>query len=264
MKVVQSGVYKTFSLETGILKKGNEDLYHVSHCFAQASTHDDKYAYLVSIGDGYPRGVYASKVDLAVAKDSTDSTSIYHHEIYKVGGILTDNYVYDTHISEPLLYNNFLYVIIETEEGARTDIEDNPYSSNRGNNDLFLVKCELGTKELIVKQITKTQHIEEVAPKLIDLGTGELLLIYTEVKYDKPTSRHYFEDKYLLLDERGGRQSLLENFESHYVHEERKDYKMPDSPLNRDGSNLIKMADGSVIWVRLMKNAQQLEVIRFQ
>jgi hypothetical protein len=262
MKVVQSGVYKTFSLDGGILKKGNQDLYHVSHCFAQASTHDDKYAYLLSVGDGYPRGVYASKVDLAVAKDSTDTTSIYHHQLYKVGGILSDNYVADTHISEPLLYNNFIYVIIETEEGARTDLEDNPYSTNRGNNDLFLVKCELGTKELIVKQITKTQHIEEVAPKFIDLG-DDLLLVYTEVRYDKQSGRNSFGDKYLLLDERGGRESLLENFDSFYAHEERVDYKMPDSPLNRDGSNLIKMADGSVIWVRLMKNAQQLEVIRF-
>jgi len=263
LKVVQSGVYKTFSLEKGILKKGNQDLWHVSHCFAQTSTHDDKYAYLVSVGDGFPRGVYASKVDLAVAKDSTDTTSIYHWPLYKVDGSPSDNYVADTHISEPLLYNNFLYVIIETEQGARTDIEDNQLSSNRGNNDLFIVKCELGSKEITVKQITKTANIEEVNPKLMDLG-NELILVYTEVKFEKQTNRYFLEDKYLLLNERGGRSSILENFNSYYVNENRADYKMPDSPVNRDGSNLIKMADSSVVWVRLMKNAQQLEVIRFQ
>ena len=263
LKVVQSGVYKTFSLEKGILKKGNQDLWHISHCFAQTSTHDNEFAYLVSVGDGFPRGVYASKVDLSVAKDSTDTTSIYHWPLYKINGTPSDNYVSDTHISEPVLYNNFLYVIIETEEGARADIENNNLSVNRGHNDLFVVKCELGSKEITVKQITKTANIEEVNPKLILLN-DELLLIYTEVKLDKASGRYSFDDRYLLLNERGNRSSMIESLNSHYINEKRSDFKMPDSPINRDGSNLIQMADGSVIWVRLMKNAQQLEVIRFE
>ncbi|MBI3133231.1 MAG: hypothetical protein HYZ14_01005 [Bacteroidetes bacterium] len=263
LKVLQSGAYKTFSLENGILKKGNEDLYHLSHCFAQASTHDSKFAYLVSLSDGIPRGVCLSKVDIAIAKDSTDTTSFYHHVLFEIDGTPGDNYVADTHFSEPLLYNNFLYVIIETEQGARTDLESNELSANRGHNDLFLVKCSLDSKEMIVKQLTKTDKIEEVNPKLVDLG-NELLLIYSEARFDKQTSRYSFADKYLLLDERGGRQSILEEFNSFYDNEKRADYKMPDGPVNRDGSNLVKMADGSVIWVRLLKNAQEIEVIRFK
>lgn len=262
-KVLQSGAYKTFSLENGILKKGNEDMYHLSHCFAQASTHDEKFAYLVTLSDGMPRGVCLSKVDIAIAQDSTDTTSFYHHLLYKVDGTPGDNYVADTHFSEPLLYNNYIYVIVETEQGARTDIENNEYSANRGHNDLFLVKCSLDSKEMIVKQLTKTDKIEEVNPKLVALG-NELLLIYTEARFDKQTSRYSFTDKYLLLDERGGRQSMLEEFSSFYATENRADYKMPDSPVNRDGSDLIKMADGSVLWVRLLKNAQEIEVIRFR
>jgi hypothetical protein len=67
-----------------------------------------------------------------------------------------------------------------------------------------------------------------------------------------------------MLDERGGRQSIIEDLNSFYAQEKRTDYKMPDSPINRDGSNLIKMADGSAIWVRLLKNAQEIEVIKFK
>lgn len=261
-RVIQSGAYKTFSLENGILKKGNEDMYHLSHCFAQSSTHDSKYAYLVSLTDGIPRGICLSKVDIAVSQDSTDTTSFYHHELFKIDGTPGDNYVADTHISEPVLFNNFIYVIIETEQGARTDLETGELLTNKGNNDLFLVKCSLDSKEMIVKQISKTDKIEEVNPKLVALK-NELLLIYTEVKEDKQSSRAVFTDKYLLLDERGGRQSILEDFNSIYHNESRSDYMMPDSPVNRDGSNLIQMPDGSVIWVRLLKNAQEIEVIQF-
>lgn len=261
-QVLQSGAYKTFSAETGILKKENEDLFHVSHCFAQAGTHDDRYAYLVSLGDGYPRGVCVSKVDISLDGKSEDTTSIYHYPIYKVDGNPSDNYVADTHFSEPVLFNNYLYVAIESEQGARTDIENNEYSTNRGHNDLFVVKCKLDTKELTVKQITKTDKIEEMNPKLAVLGS-ELLLIYTEARYDKTSGRYSLGEKYLLLDERVGRQSMLESFDSFYDHEIRSDYKMPDSPVNRDGSNLITLSDNSVIWVRLLKNAQEIEVIRF-
>jgi hypothetical protein len=265
MQVLQSGAYKTFSPENGILKKGNEDMFHVSHCFAQTSTHDAKNAYLLSLGDSYPRGVCLSKVDISIAKDSTDNdtTSFYHHLLYKIDGTPGDNYVSDTHISEPLIYNNFMYIIIETEQGAKATIESNENSVNRGHNDLFLVKCSLDSKELIVKQITKTDKIEEVNPKLVDLGT-ELLLVYSEAKFDKQSGRYTFNDRYLMLDERGGRQSIIEDLNSFYAQEQRADYKMPDSPINRDGSNLIKMADGSVIWVRLLKNAQEIEVIKFK
>jgi hypothetical protein len=265
MQVLQSGAYKTFSPENGILKKGNEDMFHVSHCFAQTSTHDAKNAYLLSLGDSYPRGVCLSKVDISISKDSTDNdtTSFYHHLLYKIDGNPGDNYVSDTHISEPLIYNNFMYIIIETEQGAKATIESNENSVNRGHNDLFLVKCSLDSKELIVKQITKTDKIEEVNPKLVDLGT-ELLLVYSEAKYDKQSGRYTFNDRYLMLDERGGRQSIIEDLNSFYAQEKRPDYKMPDSPINRDGSNLIKMADGSVIWVRLLKNAQEIEVIKFK
>jgi hypothetical protein len=265
MQVLQSGAYKTFSPENGILKKGNEDLFHVSHCFAQTSTHDAKNAYLLSLGDSYPRGVCLSKVDISIAEDSTDNdtTSFYHHLLYKIDGNPGDNYVSDTHISEPLIYNNFMYIMIETEQGAKATIESNENSVNRGHNDLFLVKCSLDSKELIVKQITKTDKIEEVNPKLVDLGT-ELLLVYSEAKYDKQSGRYTFNDRYLMLDERGGRQSIIEDLNSFYAQEKRTDYKMPDSPINRDGSNLIKMADGSVIWVRLLKNAQEIEVIKFK
>ncbi|MBK7129028.1 MAG: hypothetical protein IPM74_03475 [Crocinitomicaceae bacterium] len=261
-KVLQSGVYKTFSLENGILKKDNEDLFHVSHCFAQASTHDDQFAYLVSLGDAWPRGVCLSKVDLTIAADSVDTTSFYHHLLYKVDGTPGDNYVGDTHFSEPLLYNGFLYVIIETEQGARTDIATGDYLSNKGHNDLFLVKCSLDSKEMVVKQLTKTDKIEEVNPKLAPLGDN-LLLIYSEAKFDKQSGRYSFQDKYLLLDERGGRESTLEIFNSIYHEEPRSDYKMPDSPINRDGSNLITLSDGKLIWVRLLKNAREVEVISF-
>lgn len=263
MSVIQSGAYKTFSLENGILKKGSQDLFHLSHCFSQVSVSDTNFAYLVSLSDAYPRGVCLSKVDLSIAKDSTDTTSFYHHMLYKISGTNGDNYVADTHISEPVLFNNYIYVIIETEEGARTTIETNQNSSNKGHNDLFLVKCELNTKELIVKQLTKTDKIEEVNPKLVRYG-DDLLLIYTEAKLDKQSNRYSFEDKYLLLGERGGRESMLESFNSYYANENRIDYKMPDSPINRDGSNLITMSDGSIVWVRLLKNAQEIEVIRIQ
>jgi hypothetical protein len=262
-KILQSGVYKTFSLENGILKKGNQDPFHLSHCFAQASVADSKYAYLVSLSDGIPRGICLSKIDIAVELDSTDTTSFYHHVLYKIDGGAGDNYVSDTHISEPVLYNNYIYVIIETEQGARADIDNNELSTNRGHNDLFLVKCELNTKELVVKQLTKTDKIEEMNPKLCKLK-DELLLIYTEAKFDKQTSRYNLTDKYILLDERGGKQSYLEEFDTYYQHEKREDYKMPDGPLNRDGSNLVTLTDGSVIWVRLLKNSREIEVVKFE
>jgi hypothetical protein len=36
---------------------------------------------------------------------------------------------------------------------------------------------------------------------------------------------------------------------------------MPDSPTNRDGNELIKLQNGSLLWVRLLKNTRQLEVV---
>ncbi|MBK9193270.1 MAG: hypothetical protein IPM77_18240 [Crocinitomicaceae bacterium] len=92
----------------------------------------------------------------------------------------------------------------------------------------------------------------------------ELLLIYTEAKFDKQTSKYHLTDKYILLDERGGKQSFLEEFDSYYQNEKRENYKMPDGPLNRDGSNLVTLSDGSVIWVRLLKNSREIEVVKFE
>lgn len=261
LQVLQSGAYKTFSLENGILKKGSEDLFHVTHCFSQVSTHDSKFAYLVSLGDNYPRGVCLSKVDIAIAQDSTDTTSFYNHLLYKISGTPGNNYVADTHLSEPLIYNNYLYIVIETEEGARTTLENNEYSTNRGHNDLFLIKCSLAGEELIVKQLTKTDKIEETNPKLVALG-DELLLIYSEAIFDKQSGYYHFKDRYILLNERGGKQSILEEFNSYYQNETRPYYKMPDSPINRDGSNLVNLPDGNVLWVRLMKNSREIEVIK--
>ena len=39
---------------------------------------------------------------------------------------------------------------------------------------------------------------------------------------------------------------------------------MPDSGINRDGSDFVKMSDGRAIWVRLMRNTRQLEVVEIE
>ena len=261
LKVGQAGAYKLFSTVTGIKKKADQDLWHVSHCFAQKSIADDRNVYLFSIGDNDPRSLCLSKIDVLLEKDSLDSTSFFHLDLYKIDGTPGDNYVQDSHISNPVFFHNKLYILLETESGAKTDFDNNALSSNRGHNDLFLISCTKDGKEIDVKQITKTKHIEEVDPKLV-VHNDALLLLYTEVKYSKTATFPTFEDVYLYVDERGSRKTTVEPFNTIYVHEDPKDWKMPDSPINRDGNDLVRLSDGSVIWIRLLKNTRQLECVR--
>ena len=155
-----------------------------------------------------------------------------------------------------------MYIALETEVGAKTDHEDNPYSANRGRNDIFIISCTLDGQDIEVKQITKSKHIEEVNPK-IGVHDDKLLLIFTEVKYSRLGEPATFEDKYVYLGERLNRESKLESFSSVYALEHKEHYKMPDSPINRDGSEITHLSNGKAVWVRLMKNTRQLEVILF-
>jgi len=259
-KTVQTGAYKTFSIETGFLKKGKKDLWHVSHCFAQKSVQHENYAYLFSIGDNDPRGLSLSKVDLTIHKDSTDSTSFWHETLVPIKGILGDNYVADSHISAPIVWNDNLYIALETEENAKTNHDPNPRSANRGMNDIFIVKCDLNGEEVKVTQLTKTKAIEETNPK-ISIIDGRMICVYNELKYNNNGMVKEIDEKYVYLDERIIRKTKAAKLESYYENERRKDVRMPDSGINRDGNEFVKLSDGRIVWVRLMKNTRQLEVI---
>jgi hypothetical protein len=259
-KTVQQGAYKTFSIETGFLKKGKKDLWHVSHCFAQKSIQHENYAYLYSIGDNDPRGLSLSKVDLTIHKDSTDSTSFWHEVLVPMKGIPGDNYVADSHISAPIVWNNNLYIALETEENAKTNHDPNPRSSNRGNNDIFIVKCDLNGENVKVTQLTKTKAIEETNPKISIIG-DRMFCVYNELKYNNNGMVKEIDEKYVYLDERVVRKTKAVPLKSYYDNEISKNAKMPDSGINRDGNEFIQTSDGRIIWVRLMKNTRQLEVI---
>ena len=263
MKVGQAGAYKTFSTVSGMKKKADKDLWHVSHCFAQKSIADDEHVYLFSLGDNFPRGLSMSKINILLEKDSTDTVSFYHEELYKLKGNGGDNYIMDSHISEPVFFKDKIYLVLETESGAKTDYDSgNGYSSNRGKNDLFLISVNKYGEAIESKQITKTKHFEEVNPKLA-VHNDMLLLVYTEVKYSKATSKVEMSDKYIYLDEKGRRKTKGETIQSIYENEDPKDWKMPDSPINRDGNEFLHLQDGSVLWMRLLKNTRQLEIIQF-
>ena len=258
--VVQQGAYKTFSVETGFLKKGKKDLWHVSHCFGQKSVRHGDNAYLFSIGDNDPRGLSLSKVNLTIHKDSTDSTSFWHEVLIPFNGILGDNYTADSHMSAPLVWNNNLYIALETEQNAKTKHDPNPRSSNRGMNDIFIIKCNLDGEDVKVTQLTKTKFIEEVNPK-ISIINDRMLIVYNEIKYNNSGLVNSIGEKYLYLDERLIRKTKSQDLNSYYVNEDRKNAKMPDSAFNRDGNEFVTLSDGQIIWVRLMKNTRQLEVI---
>jgi len=259
-KTVQQGAYKTFSTQTGFLKKGKKDLWHVSHCFSQKSVQYKNNAYLFSIGDNDPRGLSLSKVDLTIHKDSTDSTSFWHEVLVPMKGILGDNYVADSHISDPIVWNDNLYIALETEENAKTNHDPNPRSANRGMNDIFIVKCDLNGENVKIQQITKTKFIEETNPKIAVLG-DEIFMIYNELKYNNNGLVKEIDEKYLFLDERLMRTTKAESLQSHYHLEDASTAKMPDSGINRDGNEFVKLSDGSIVWLRLMKNTRQLELI---
>lgn len=259
-KTVQQGAYKTFSVQTGFLKKGKKDPWHVSHCFAQKSVQYKNHAYLFSIGDNAPRGLSVSKVDLTIHKDSTDSTSFWHEVLLPIRGVLGDNYVADSHISDPIVWKDHLYIAIETEENAKTNHDSNPRSSNRGMNDIFIVKCDLNGENVKIQQLTKTKHIEETNPKIAVLG-DEIFMIYNEFKYQKNGLVQEINEKYLFLDERLIRTSKAQTLQSHYALEPITTSKMPDSGINRDGNEFVKLSDGSIVWLRLMKNTRQFELI---
>ena len=258
--VVQQGAYKTFSVQTGFLKKGKKDLWHVSHCFAQKSVQYKNDVYLYSIGDNDPRGLSLSKVDLTIHKDSTDSTSFWHEVLVPFNGILGDNYTADSHISDPIVWNNNLYIALETEEKAKTNHDPNPRSANRGMNDVFIVKCDLNGENVDVTQLTKTKFIEEANPK-ITIVDGRMLVVYNEIKYNNNGLVGEINEKYVYLDERVIRKTKAEDLNSYYVSERSKNIKMPDSGINRDGNEFVQLSDGRVVWVRLMRNTRQLEVI---
>ncbi|MEX1000880.1 MAG: hypothetical protein WDZ35_02075 [Crocinitomicaceae bacterium] len=262
-KVIQQGAYKTFSVQTGFLKKGKKDLWHVSHCFAQKSTQHRNDAYLFSIGDFDPRGITLSKVNLTTHKDSLDTTSFWHKVLLPINGILGDNYVYDSHISKPIVWKNKVFIALETEQDARTDMDKNLRSANRGNNDIFVISCTLDGEEFEVQQITKTKHIEEINPKLIAFE-DKMLLLFSEVQFDRNGFVEEIREKYIYMDERLLRESLPEDFNSYYNNERSKNWNMPDSGINRDGSEFIKTKDGRALWIRLMRNTQQLEVIEIK
>jgi hypothetical protein len=258
--VVQQGAYKTFSVFNGFLKKGKKDLWHVSHCFAQKSTRHKNHVFLYSLGDNDPRGLSLSKIDLTIHKDSTDSTSFWHEVLVKFNGILGDNYIADSHISDPIVFNNQLFIALETEENAKTNHDPNPRSANRGMNDIFLVRCDLEGENVMVKQITKTKYIEEANPK-IAVVNDRIFMIYNEIKYNNNGLAVSIGEKYMYLDERCIRETKAEDLQSYYSNEKRVDYRMPDSGINRDGNEFVQLSDGRIVWVRLLKNTRQLEVI---
>jgi len=263
-KIGQAGAYKIFSTEAGMKKKADKDMWHVSHCFAQKSISDKDYIYLFSLGDNFPRALCMSKINILLEKDSTDSVSFFHEELYEIDGSAGDNYIMDSHISEPVIYKDRLYILLETESGAKTDTDfENTYSSNRGRNDLFLISIDKEGENLKTKQITKTKNFEEVNPKLA-VHNDLLLIIYTEVKYSSASPIPTMSDRYLYLDEKGRRKSKIHPFNSLYLNEDRADWKMPDSPINRDGNDLLKLKDGSIVWIRLLKNTRQLEYVRIR
>lgn len=258
--LVQQGAYKTFSVETGFLKKGKKDLWHVSHLFANQSVSHKDDAYLFSIGDNDPRGLSMSKVNLTIHKDSTDSTSFWHEVLVPFNGILGDNYTADSHISKPIVWNGTIYIALETEENAKTNHDPNPRSANRGMNDIFIVKCDLNGDDQKVVQITKTKYIEEANPKMAVVD-GRLLLVYNEIIYNNNGLCTGIGEKYVYLDERAVRKTKAEDLNSYYLTERKKNWKMPDSAVNRDGNDFVTTSDGRIIWVRLMRNTRQLEVI---
>jgi hypothetical protein len=258
--VVQQGAYQTFSTATGMLKKGKKDLWHVSHCFGQKSIVFEDDAYLFSIGDNDPRGLSLSKVDLTMHKDSTDSSSFSHQILVPFNGILGDNYTADSHISAPIIWNGMLYIALETEENAKTNHDPNPRSANRGMNDVFIVKCDLNGENIDVIQMTKTKFVEEVNPK-IGVVNGRMILIYDEIKYTNTGTVNSIDEKYLYMDERAIRETKAESLNSYYTQEDPSTAKMPDSAINRDGNEFVYLSDGRIVWVRLLKNTRQLELI---
>lgn len=259
--VVQQGAYKTFSVQTGFLKKGKKDLWHVSHCFAQKSVRYKNDVYLYSIGDNDPRGLSLSKVDLTIHKDSTDSTSFWHEVLVPFNGILGDNYTADSHISDPIVWNGNLYIALESEENAKTNHDPNPRSANRGMNDVFIVKCDLNGENVDVTQLTKTKFIEESNPKIV-IVDDRMLVLYNEIKYNNNGLVGEVNEKYVYLDERVIRKTKAEDLNSYYVSENPADIKMPDSGINRDGNEFVQLSDGTAVWIRLMRNTRELEVIR--
>ena len=258
--VVQQGAYKTFSVETGILKKGKKDLWHVSHCFGQKSVRYKDDAYLFSIGDNDPRGLSLSKVNLTIHKDSTDSSSFSHEVLVPFNGILGDNYTADSHISDPIVWNGMLYIALETEENAKTNHDPNPRSANRGMNDIFIVKCDLEGENVKVTQLTKTKFVEEANPK-IGIVNGRMLVIYNEIKYSNTGLVNSIEEKYVYLDERIMRETKAADLNSYYTTENPDAARMPDSGINRDGNEFVHFSDGRIVWVRLMKNTREIEII---
>lgn len=263
-QVGQAGAYKLFSTVAGMKKKADKDLWHVSHCFAQKSIADNDYVYLFSLGDNFPRSLSMSKINILLEKDAEDSISFYHEELFKIKGNKGDNYIMDTHMSEPVFFNNRIYLVVETESGAKTNSDQgNSYSSNRGKNDLFLISVDKEGENSETKQITKTKNFEEVNPKLA-VHNNQLLIIYTEIKYSSASPFPSMEDRFIYLDEKGRRKTKGAFLPTYYANEEKSDCKMPDSPINRDGNELLKLKDGSVVWIRLLKNTRQIEVVRFQ
>ena len=180
--------------------------------------------------------------------------------IYKFSGIEGDNFIHDSHISEPLLIGDQLYIALETEQDAKTENDQNYYSRNRGKNDIFLIHCDLEGENVEVKQLTKTKFIEEINPKIIQMGE-HILVLYSEAQYSNSGHLPKLTDKYMFVDLKGNRKSTLTDFQSYYIKEEYTDQKMPDSPINRDGNELVKLKDGSVIWIRLLKDTKRLELI---
>lgn len=258
--VVQQGAYKTFSVQTGFLKKGKKDLWHVSHCFGQKSVRHNDDVYLFSIGDNDPRGLSLSKVNLTIDKDSTDSSSFWHEVLVPFNGILGDNYTADSHISDPIIWNGMLYIALETEENAKTNHDPNPRSANRGMNDIFIVQCDLDGENVKVTQLTKTKFVEEANPK-IGIINNRMLVIYNEIKYSNTGLVNSIEEKYVYLDERVMRETKAEDLNSFYTTENPDAARMPDSGINRDGNEFVKLSDGRIVWVRLMKNTRELEII---
>lgn len=261
-QVVQKGAFKTFDIEKGFIKKGKEDLWHVSHCFGVETVGYKDDVYLFALGDYDPRGLALSKLNLPV-KVSDDSTSFFHTNLLPFTGIEGDNYIDDTHLSQPVVWKDALYIAIETEHEAKTNHDDNPYSVNRGMNDIFIVKADLNGENIEVKQITKTKSIEEVNPKLAVVG-DKLLLIYNEAQYNNTGLISGMSDKMVYLNDRLARESTLEDLNTYFGNEKQKFCLMADSPINRDGSELVQLSDGTTIWIRLMRNARQLEVVKIK
>ncbi|ONI38432.1 hypothetical protein AN640_02505 [Candidatus Epulonipiscium fishelsonii] len=177
---------------------------HISHSFNQYADFDVEQAYIVDLGDAYPRAVVLGKIDPATGRRTLKK------ELIQIPGRVGDNTTGVQIGGLEVASNTIITVINKYDFGPNNDS-----TANRGVRDISILVYDK-TKE-ISKEIKLTDYISKgnsaSTARLVDMGNDRFMVMWTEYIFD---DRKMIDEvfHYVEIDQYGEKLTSIYNHES--------------------------------------------------